>query len=140
MVQEVQTFAVTVSLLYNLLVIIMLRQNTVEIKYSLPWIIAGLGMLGFSCFPYAARDIARFFSISQPINVIFFFAIIFLLVTTFVLTVIITNLKNRIKKLAQMTALNQKKLEEAAAEIIAEVNREREALESFEQIPPEDEK
>lgn len=120
MIREVQTFAIVVSILYNLFVIIMLRQNTVEIKYSLAWIFAGLGMLWFSVCPTVARDIAGLFSISQPINVIFFFAIIFLLVTTFVLTIIITNLKNRIKKLAQMTALNQKILEDAAAAAVAE--------------------
>ncbi len=120
MVQDLQIFAISISFFYNLLVIVMLRQNRMEIRYSLPWIFAGIAMLLFSFYPKISYHIASWLHISKPINVIFFFSIVFLLVTVFILTVIITNLKNKIKKLSQMTSLNQKVLEDITKKVIAE--------------------
>ena len=48
MVQDLQIFAISISFFYNLLVIVMLRQNRMEIRYSLPWIFAGIAILSIS--------------------------------------------------------------------------------------------
>ncbi len=111
MIKEVQTLTIIVSLLFNLIIIAVLRKWTVNIRYSLPWAGAGFFMLLFSVFPGIAKSITKIFGISQPINTLFFFAIIFILLMLVMLTVTVSNLKNEVRKLAQVLAIQQRTLQ-----------------------------
>jgi Uncharacterized conserved protein len=112
MLGEVQTLAIIVSVIFNIIIIAVLRKWTVNMRYSLPWLGAGIFMLLFSIFPNIAQNITKLFKISQPINTLFFFAILFIMIMLIMLTITVANLKSDLRKLTQITALLQKTIKD----------------------------
>lgn len=110
MLSEVQTLAVIVSIIFNIIIIAVLRKWTVNMRYSLPWLGAGIMILLFSIFPNLAISITKLFKISQPINTLFFFAILFIMIMLVMLTITVANLKSDLRKLTQITALLNDKI------------------------------
>lgn len=90
----------------------MIRNNKLELKYSLLWFVLGIGILLFNCFPWLTTKLASFLGIGQPINLLFFAGFIFALLIIFSLTIVISKLSVQIKKLTQEMGLLKKEMEE----------------------------
>jgi hypothetical protein len=108
----IQIFTICISVLFNVLIFVMLRKEVVELKYTLLWILAGLAMLIFSIFPQIIQYFSSLLGISMPINTLFFFAILFLLVMLLMVTVIISRMKNRVHSMSQRMAILQNQIED----------------------------
>lgn len=83
----------------------MLRRDKLNLKYTLVWLLTCFVMLLFSVFPEIAFAISSLIGIVDPVNAVFLFAIVFILLILFTFTIIITRVSARIKKLAQDIAL-----------------------------------
>ena len=98
-----------VAVILALFVIInMIRNKKLELRYALAWLIVGVGILVLDCFPQLITWLAHRLGIASPINMLFFLGFCFSLMIIFVLTVAISRSSIRIKELAQELALYEK--------------------------------
>lgn len=101
-----------ICLLVGLVAIVnMIRKRKLELKYALSWIIAIVFVLVLDCFPILLTRLSYFLGIWAPVNMIFFLGFCFSLLIIFVLTVTLSRMSERVRKLAQTVALNEEKIE-----------------------------
>lgn len=89
----------------------MIRQRKLELKYALSWLIAIAFVLVMDCCPILLVKVAGFLGIWDPVNMIFFLGFCFSLVIIFILTVTLSRMSERVRKLTQAVALNEEKIE-----------------------------
>ena len=94
----------------------MIRQRKLELKYALSWLIAIVFVLVLDCFPVLLTKLSAFLGIWAPVNMIFFLGFCFSLMIIFILTVTLSRMSERVRKLAQAVALNEEKIEMLLAE------------------------
>lgn len=89
----------------------MIRRKNLELKYALSWL-AVIGVLFvIDCFPVLMVKLSMMLGIWSPVNMIFFLGFCFSLVIIFTLTVALSRVSARVRKLAQAAALNEKNIE-----------------------------
>ena len=102
---RIQLFVSSVLLLMLLAILLMIRKKELELKYALVWLIAFAGVLFATLFPGFIIILTYQLGIDSPINMLFFLGFCFSLAIIFGLTVAISRMSLRIKKLAQEIAL-----------------------------------
>ncbi|MBR5509287.1 MAG: DUF2304 domain-containing protein [Lachnospiraceae bacterium] len=95
----------------------MIRKRSLELKYSLVWMMVLCALFIFACAPKLLIVVSDFLGIYAPVNMIFFLGFCFSLVIIFSLTVALSRLSNSIRTLDQIVALNEKKLSELEQEL-----------------------
>lgn len=95
----------------------MIRRRSLELKYSLVWMMVLCALLVFACAPKLLIVVSDFLGIYAPVNMIFFLGFCFSLVIIFSLTVALSRLSNSIRTLDQIVALNEKRLKELEQEL-----------------------
>lgn len=104
---------IAVFLLIALMVMInMIRKRQLELKYALSWLIAIFFVLILNCFPVLLTKLSHALGIWAPVNMIFFLGFCFSLVIIFGLTVGMSRMSERIKKLSQALAIQEEMIEE----------------------------
>ena len=97
----------------------MIRQKKLELRYALAWLIVGASVLVLDCFPNLIIWMSELVGIASPVNMLFFFGFVFSLVIIFVLTLAISRMSVRVKKLAQELAVYKEKMENDLEKIIS---------------------
>lgn len=106
-----------VCLVIGLIAIInMIRRRRLELKYALSWLIAIVFVLLLDCFPSLLNQISHMLGIWAPVNMIFFLGFCFSLLIIFTLTVTLSRMSERVRKLSQAVALNEEKIEKLMKE------------------------
>lgn len=101
---------ICIVLLITLAVIVnMVRKRSLELKYVLVWIGCDIVLFILTLFPKLMQHLADFLGIYSPVNMIFFMGFILSLVIIFTLTVALSRVTARVRKLAQMIALQETK-------------------------------
>lgn len=95
----------------------MIRRRSLELKYSLVWMMVLCALFVFACAPKLLIVVSDFLGIYAPVNMIFFLGFCFSLVIIFFLTVALSRLSNSIRTLDQIVALNEKRLQELEKEL-----------------------
>ncbi len=95
----------------------MIRRRSVELKYSLVWMMVLCALFVFACAPKLLIVVSDFLGIYAPVNMIFFLGFCFSLVIIFSLTVAMSRLSNSIRTLDQIVALNEKRLQDLEQEL-----------------------
>ena len=93
-------------------IINMIRQKKLELRYALSWLGVGVAILILDCFPQLITWLSRKVGIASPVNMLFFFGFCFSLMIIFVLTVAISRMSIRIKELTQELVLFEKRIRE----------------------------
>ena len=117
---RIQILIVVITLLAMFYVINKIRNKGIELKYSLVWLALGTGIIIFTCFPKLTTWLAHVLGISQPMNMLFFAAFCFMLPIIFSLSVSVSRLSNKVKRLTQEMALleeQKRKAEEESEEL-----------------------
>ena len=115
---RIQILIVVITLLAMFYVINKIRNKGIELKYSLVWL--ALGIIIFTCFPKLTTWLAHVLGISQPMNMLFFAGFCFMLPIIFSLSVSVSRLSNKVKRLTQEMALleeQKRKAEEESEEL-----------------------
>ena len=103
-------------LLVGLITIVnLIRKRSLELKYALTWIILDVGLFVVVLVPGLIDKIAAFCGIYNPMNMVFFLGFLFSVIVIFGLTMSLSRNSDRVRKIAQKTALNEyriKRLEE----------------------------
>ena len=108
---KTQIFVIVIAILALVVLVNMIRKRTLELRYALLWMLMSVGVLIFACFPGLTSWLAGVLGIGAPINMLFFAGFCFALAIIFSLTVVISRMANRVKKLTQEMALLKKELD-----------------------------
>ncbi len=100
-----------IFLLMALAVIIyMVKKRSLDLKYALSWLLAIVFVLVLDCFPILLTKLSAALGVWAPVNMIFFLGFCFSLLIIFTLTVMLSRMAERVRKLSQAVALNEEKL------------------------------
>lgn len=83
----------------------MLAKKDLDVKYSIVWLAAGLGMLLILAFPQIIDWIGRVAGIYSPVNTTFLFAGMFVLLIVMTLTVIVSRQSRNLRRMVQEQAV-----------------------------------
>lgn len=101
-----------ICLLMALAVIIyMIKKRSLDLKYALSWLLALVFVLVLDCFPILLVKLSAALGVWAPVNMIFFLGFCFSLLIIFTLTVMLSRMAERVRKLSQAVALNEERLE-----------------------------
>ncbi len=108
--------ALRVSLLaaiciYLTLIIVLLKKKSLNLKYSLLWLLMAAVLLLMVAFPKGIEFLANLIGVASYINAIFMAFIFFILLLVVSLTSIVSKQRQEIKTLIQNMALLQKRIE-----------------------------
>ena len=87
----------------------MIRRKNLELAYALSWLFVLAAVAVFALFPRFMVVMAHFLGIDSPVNMIFFLGFCFSLVIIYTLTVSLSRMSIRIRKLTQIIANNEVK-------------------------------
>ena len=116
MTRTLQVFMLAAVVVYFIFLFRLLRQNKLNLKYSLLWIISGIIMLILAVFPRLLDFFSGIVGIFSPVNALFavlFFCGIIILIS---LTAIVSALNERIKRMTQTIALLENRLRQMEQE------------------------
>ena len=88
----------------------MIRRKNLELVYALSWLFVLAAVAVFALFPRFMVVMAHFLGIDSPVNMIFFLGFCFSLVIIYTLTVSLSRMSIRIRKLTQIIALNEDRI------------------------------
>lgn len=109
---RIQIIVGIVVILALIIIINMIRQKKLELRYALSWLGVGIAILILDCFPQLITWLSRKVGIASPVNMLFFFGFCFSLIIIFGLTIAMSRMSIRIKELTQEIALFEKKVDE----------------------------
>jgi len=108
--RTLQVFLIMCLLLFLVLILRYVSKKELNLKYSLTWILADISMLVITIFPQIIDIIGGLVGIAAPVNTIFLFSGMFMILILLTLTFIVSRLNNRVYKLTQAIALLEKRL------------------------------
>ena len=94
-----------------------IRQSKLQIEYAIFWIIFSGILLIFSVFPFLVALVTRMIGIELPVNFIFLFFILILILKAFFQTIETSALENKVRNLTQRLAIEEKDRQEELAEM-----------------------
>lgn len=115
--EKVQIVAAVLLLLALFFVINMIRKRKLELKYALAWIAVLVLVLLVDIVPAILNVLSYVLGIATPVNTLFLLALCFSVLLIFVLTVAVSRMAERIRKLSQAVALNEEKIRELEEKI-----------------------
>lgn len=98
--------------MYLVLIFYLMKQNRFSFRYGMLWLFSGFVMLVFTLFPELLMSLTRFLGIKVASNGLFAICIFLIIMMLVYMTVIVTDIMLRIKKLAQKSAIMEKRLRE----------------------------
>ena len=94
-----------------------IRQSKLQIEYAIFWIVFSGILLLFSIFPFLVALMTRMIGMELPVNFIFLFFILILILKAFFQTIETSALENKVRNLTQRLAIEEKDRQEELAEM-----------------------
>ncbi len=94
-----------------------IRQSKLQIEYAIFWIVFSGILLVFSIFPFLVAMLTRMIGMELPVNFIFLFFILILILKAFFQTIETSALENKVKNLTQRLAIEEKDRQEELQEM-----------------------
>lgn len=94
-----------------------IRQSKLQIEYAIFWIVFSVILLVFSIFPFLVAMLTRMIGMELPVNFIFLFFILILILKAFFQTIETSALENKVRNLTQRLAIEEKDRQEELAEM-----------------------
>lgn len=89
-----------------------IRQSKLQIEYAIFWIVFSGILLIFSIFPFLVALLTRMIGMELPVNFIFLFFILILILKAFFQTIETSALENKVRNLTQRLAIEEKDRQE----------------------------
>lgn len=112
MEMRLQVFLLIGCILVLIYFINLIYRGVVEIKHTLVWLVADIGIILLCAIPSLLKAFSRLLGIIEPVNTVFLIGILFLCSIVFYLTMSHSKSSKKIKDLAQKIALLEKQLED----------------------------
>ena len=94
-----------------------IRQSKLQIEYAIFWIVFSGILLIFSLFPFLVALLTRMIGMELPVNFIFLFFILILILKAFFQTIETSALENKVRNLTQRLAIEEKDRQEELTEM-----------------------
>lgn len=95
-----------------------IRHSKLQIEYTLFWIVLAFLMILMAIFPGIVYWVTSKLGMISPANVVYLFIIAVLLLKSFMMTIEISNLENKVKDLVQQIGINEKEHNQAEQQSI----------------------
>lgn len=96
--------------IYFIIVLLLLKQKKLTLKYTLLWLVAGFFMGILVLFPMLLRNMMGLLGVASEMNGLFTVALGFIICILMAITSIVSNQTRKIRHLTQDIALLEKKL------------------------------
>lgn len=103
-------FAIALSTGLLFLIFELVRRKMLKEKYAILWLFSGGIILTLAIFDKMLNWITSFLGVILPINIVFFFGIFFIILINIHFSLVISNLSEQNKKIAQKLALLEAKI------------------------------
>lgn len=107
-----QIFFICFALFFLSIILYYLVQKKLNLRYTLVWLITVTLLLILAIFPSIVTVVGNWLGIVSPVNTIFIFAILFILIIVLTLTAIVSHMNNRVYRLAQKQSILEKRIRE----------------------------
>ncbi len=107
----IQIFSILASVSLLFLVLYLIYKHKLKEQYAFLWMVLAVGILLSAIFSGALGEIASFFGVYYAPSLLFVFAFLIVLLVLIQMSVVISKLKDNMKKLTQEMALLKKKME-----------------------------
>ncbi len=104
-------------ILYYAIIVSLLREKKLALKYTLLWLITGIVMLLCLIFPEGLEKLLHMIGIIDLTNGLFAVVLFLLIIISASLTSIVSRFNNRLRQLIQQCALYEKRIRELEGEI-----------------------
>lgn len=105
MTLKIKILIVCVLIIAFIAILRMVCKKSLELKYALLWLIADICLMIIVLIPNLLDMIADVLGIYSPVNMVFFLGFCFSLAIIFSLTVALSRMSNRVRRLSQCIAL-----------------------------------
>lgn len=102
---RLQTFVISLSLLILIGIIALVQQRKLREEYSFLWLATGFGFLILAVAPNILSFVSRVIGTELPVNTLFFFGLVFVMLICLYYSLRISALTTQVKNLAQKLAL-----------------------------------
>ena len=108
----IYNIAIIASILFMLFIIMLVRDNKLEEKYSILWFVFAILILILTIFPKIIDNVAKFFGVYYAPSLLFLIGFIVLAIYVIHISIVLTKQNKKIVKLVQEHAILEDKLEQ----------------------------
>lgn len=102
-------------------IIKLVKKKYMDLRYALIWIVISICILILTAFPKILDIISEILGIASPVNMLFFFGFCFSIIIIFSLSIALSHLSEKVKRLAQEIAIMKN---DSYIELIEETHKE----------------
>ena len=110
MTPQLQFFMILGAVALLLIIFLFLKRGLMSVKYSLLWLALAVGLVVFALFPYVVYVLRDLLDIEMPVNLVFLLMFRFVLVVLLSLSIAISQLADKCKRLTQANAILEKRV------------------------------
>ena len=110
MTAQLQFFMILGAVALLLIIFAFLKRGLMSVKYSLLWLALAVGLVIFALFPYVVFVLRDLLDIEMPVNLVFFLMVCCVLVVLLSLSIAISQLAEKCKRLPQANAILAKRV------------------------------
>ncbi len=107
-----QAFMILGALVLLIIIFVLLKHGKMTVKYSLLWMCLSLVLLVFAIFPYVVYVLRDLMGVEMPVNLVFMLMFCFVLLVLLSLSIAISQLAEKSKRLTQANAILEKRVRE----------------------------
>jgi len=115
---KLQLFLIVISFLFASFIFVLVKKETLELKYTLVWIFTGIILIIISLQPKIVTFASIALGIGLPVNALFLFGILFTLIILLTVTIAISRALAKIRRLTQEVAILKFELSQYKKEAI----------------------
>ena len=112
MTVQFQAYMLLGALVLLAIIFVFLKKGLMTVKYSLLWLGLSIVLVIFAACPYVVFVLRDILDIEMPVNLVFLLMFCFMLVVLLSLSIAITQLADKCKRLTQENALLEKRVRE----------------------------
>ena len=109
MTAQLQLFMILGAVVLLLIIFAFLKRGLMSVKYSLLWLALAVGLV-MAAFPYVVYVLRDLLDIEMPVNLVFLLMFCFVLVVLLSLSIAISQLADKCKRLTQANAMLEKRV------------------------------
>ena len=110
MTAQLQFFMILGALVLLATIFALLKRGLMSVKYSLLWLALAVGLVVFAVFPYVVYVLRDLLDVEMPVNLVFLLMFCFVLVVLLSLSIAISQLAEKCKRLTQANAILEKRV------------------------------
>ena len=110
MTAQLQLFMILGAVVLLLIIFAFLKRGLMSVKYSLLWLALAVGLVIAAAFPYVVYVLRDLLDIEMPVNLVFLLMFCFVLVVLLSLSIAISQLADKCKRLTQANVILEKRV------------------------------